>query len=58
MAKYKAKENFSGVDVSMCVGEVRELPDNNIVSDLLRAGFIEEVKPAEKAETPKKGAKK
>lgn len=57
MAQYKAKENFTGTEVSMCVGEVRDLTDSNIVSDLLRAGYIEEVKPAEKAET-KRGAKK
>lgn len=45
---YKAKVNFSGV-VSMNVGEVADIADVNIAKDLLKAGYIEEVKPAEKA---------
>lgn len=45
---YKAKVNFSGV-VSMNVGEVADIADVNIAKDLLRAGYIEEIKPAEKA---------
>ena len=49
---YKAKVNFSGV-VSMNVGEVADIADVNIAKDLLRAGYIEEVKPAEKAKTVK-----
>ena len=57
MAKYKAKTSFSGV-VSMYVGEVKELTDDTIVKDLIRAGFIEEVKPADKGETPKAKAEK
>ena len=58
--KYRAKENFSGLKLSMCVGEVKDLADDTIVKDLLRAGYIEEVQPAEKVnakETKKKGAK-
>ena len=55
---YKAKVSFSGI-VSMNVGEVKDIADVNIAKDLLRAGYIEEVKPAEKvkpvkAETEKK----
>ena len=46
--KYKAKVNFSGY-VSMSVGEVKTIEDANIVKDLLRAGYIEEIAPAEKA---------
>ena len=45
---YKAKVSFSGV-VSMNVGEVSDIADVNIAKDLLRAGYVEEIKPAEKA---------
>lgn len=50
--KYKAKVNFSGNKVSMSVGEIKEVADD-IAKDLLRAGYIEEIKPAEKAKTAK-----
>lgn len=49
---YRAKVNFSGV-VSMNVGEVQDIADVTIAKDLLRAGYIEEIKPAEKAKTVK-----
>lgn len=49
---YKAKVSFSGV-VSMSVGEVSDIADVNIAKDLLKAGYIEEVKPAEKAKPVK-----
>lgn len=29
----------------MCEGETREIKDADLVSDLLRAGYVEEVKP-------------
>lgn len=29
----------------MCEGETREIDDADLVADLLRAGYIEEVKP-------------
>lgn len=51
--KYKAKENFSGIKLSMSVGEVLDITDDNIAKDLLRAGYIEEIKPAEKAKAVK-----
>lgn len=57
---YKAVVSFSG-KVSMVVGEVRDLTNNAIVKDLLKAGYIEEVQPAEKTKAKKvekkKGAK-
>ena len=61
MAKYEAIQSFSG-KVSMYVGEVKDLADDHIVKDLLRAGYIKEVCPVSdkgeaKAETKKKGAK-
>lgn len=50
---YKALKSFSGV-VSMIEGEVKDISDTLIVNDLVKAGYIEEVKPANKANTPKK----
>jgi hypothetical protein len=48
MANYKALVSFGGI-VSMSVGEVADIADVNIAKDLLSAGYIAEVKPAEKA---------
>lgn len=62
--KYKAKENFSGIKLSMSVGDITDITDDNIAKDLLRAGYIEEVNPAAKGDAKakednktKKGAK-
>lgn len=58
--KYRAKENFSGIKLSMSVGDISDITDDNIAKDLLRAGYIEKVDPAEKGEKTaekKKGAK-
>lgn len=48
---YRATKTFTG-QVKMKKGEVRDLKDKATIKDLLRAGYIEEVKPAAK---PKKG---
>jgi hypothetical protein len=40
---YKALVSFSGL-VSMAEGEVREISDLSIAKDLLKCGYIEEVK--------------
>lgn len=55
---YEALKSFSGA-VSMSVGDVRDISDVNIAKDLLRAGYIREIKPAVKgkAEQPKAEAK-
>ena len=53
---YKAKVSFCGV-VSMRAGDVKDIPDVNIAEDLLKAGYIEEVKPAEKAKQTAKPAR-
>ena len=37
-------KSFSGT-ISMCEGETREIKDADLVADLLRAGYVEEVKP-------------
>lgn len=48
--KYIAKKSFGGV-ISMGKGDVREISDAAVISDLLKAGYIEAVK--EVKETPK-----
>lgn len=57
MATYKALVNFGGV-VSMHVGEVKNISDVNIAKDLLKAGYITEIKPAEKAKQAKETTEK
>lgn len=44
---YKALVTFCG-KVSMAVGEVRDIEDKSIASDLLKAHYIEEIKPRKK----------
>lgn len=46
---YKALVSFSG-KVSMAVDEVRDISDQSIAKDLLKAEYIEEVKPKKKVE--------
>ena len=41
---HKALKSFSGI-VSMYEGETREINDAEIIADLTKAGYIEEVKP-------------
>ena len=46
--KVKALIGFSGL-VSMRKGEVKEIDDKNIVTDLIRAGYVEQIeKPKNK----------
>ena len=53
----KALTSFSGI-VSMCEGDTREIDDAAVVADLLRAGYVEEVKQtAAKGRTRKTAAK-
>lgn len=44
---YKALITFSG-KVSMVKNQVKEIKDKEIIKDLLKAGYIEEVKPTKK----------
>ena len=39
---YKALKSFSGV-VSMRKGEIKDINDQEVVKDLLRAGYIEDL---------------
>lgn len=53
MHEIKALTSFSGV-VSMCEGETRNVDDDAIVADLLKAGYVAEIgKPTESVETEK-----
>lgn len=51
---HKALKSFSGA-ISMYEGETREIDDAEIVADLLKAGYIEEVKPKRGRSTKKSG---
>lgn len=51
----KAKVNFSGA-VSMSAGDVRDIKDQYVLHDLIRAGYIEPL--AQEAEIVEKPAKK
>lgn len=62
--KYMALVSFSGL-ISMSMGEVREINDQKIVKDLLKAGYIQELKETkitkveeQKVTKSKKGVKK
>ena len=46
---YKALVSFSG-KLSMSKGQVREITDKEIIKDLLKAGYIEEVKSTKSEE--------
>lgn len=48
---FKALVSFSGV-ISMAEGDIGDI-EPTLAKDLLRAGYIEEIKKPEKAETPK-----
>jgi hypothetical protein len=51
---HKALKSFSGI-ISMHEGETREINDADVVDDLLKAGYIEEVKPKRGRSTKKSG---
>lgn len=55
---YKAIKTFAGIKIAMKKGDVKEYIEKDIAEDLLRAGYIEEIKeeiePVVVVETPKK----
>ena len=55
---FKALKSFSGV-ISMSLGEIKEIGNEKIAEDLLKAGYIEksEKKPMQKAKTKTKSKK-
>lgn len=48
--KVKALTNFSGL-ISMSKGEEKDINDKFIIEDLIKAGYIEEVKSKKKVKT-------
>ena len=46
---YKALVGFSG-KITMNKGQVKEIKDKEIINDLLKAGYIEEIKPTKNEE--------
>lgn len=44
---YRALKSFSG-RISMHKGEEKAITDKTVIADLLRCGYIEEVKPQKK----------
>lgn len=53
----KALKSFSGKNISMFEGEVKDISDKTLLSDLLNAKHIEEVKTEKKKKTSKKTPK-
>lgn len=53
---YKALVSFGGI-VSMHKGEVKEIKNEEVVKDLLKARYIEEVKPKTENKKPVKAKK-
>lgn len=51
---HKALKSFSGA-ISMHEGETREIDNAELVADLTKAGYIEEVKPKRGRSTKKSG---
>ena len=51
---HRALKSFSGA-IWMHEGETREIDDAELVADLLKAGYIEEVKPKRGRSTKKSG---
>lgn len=61
---YKALISFTGL-ISMAKGDVREISDISLANDLLKAGYVEQVKDViphnvteKKAKSPRGGKKK
>lgn len=41
---YKALKSFSGPKISMAKGQEKDIKEPELIHDLLRAGYIEEIK--------------
>lgn len=54
---YRALKCFSG-SVSMAAGDIRDIEGDDIVKDLIEAGYIEKVSPADKAKPEPKAEPK
>lgn len=49
----KAMENFSG-KIAMSIGQVRDIPEGETLTDLLQAGYVTEIEEQPKKTTRKK----
>ena len=54
MAVYKACVSFSGLNISMAKGQIREISDSALVDDLLKAGYIVPYEATDKKPTEEK----
>lgn len=54
---YKANLSFSG-KISMVKGEVREIIDEEVAKDLVRAGYVTDLSEKQKATATAKASKK
>lgn len=46
---YRANKSFTGLKLTMHKGEVRDIADESLVSDLLRCGYITDLEEKQKA---------
>lgn len=46
---YRANKSFTGIKLTMHKGEVRDIADEALVSDLLRCGYITDLEEKQKA---------
>lgn len=53
--RVKANKTFAGVQVSMRKGDVKELPEGEALFDLLRCGYVAEVKDSGGVENSREG---
>lgn len=53
---YRALRSFSGL-ISMVKNEVRDIEDKKIVTDLIRAGYIEDLSEKQKSSKSSKSSK-
>ena len=51
---YKAIKTFAGINIAMKKGDIRSYIEKEIAEDLLRAGYIEEIKESPVVEEAKK----
>lgn len=55
---YKALKSFSGPKISMAKGQEKDIKEPELIYDLLRAGYIEEINVKNEIKKIEKGIKK
>lgn len=56
--KIKALISFASTELTMYQGEVRDCDKTAVISELISAGYVEEVKEAKPKKTKQSGGKK